>query len=88
MSTNTLYIDLIFSAAIAAGLTLALLLGFAKHKDLAANRFLSLALIAIVAWMIWALGIDIGLNAHSASWNQLPVHFSLAAGDINSPDYS
>ncbi|MGN6395247.1 MAG: ABC transporter permease [Mucilaginibacter sp.] len=82
MDTNSIYIDLILSAAIAAGLTLALLLAFAKHKDLAANRFLSLALMAIILWMIWALGIDIGLNAHIAHWSRLPAHFSLAAGPL------
>lgn len=79
---NTLYTDLLFSAAIAAGLTLALLLGFAKQKDLAANRFLSLALIAIISWMVWALGIDIDLNTHFAWWNKLPVHFSMVIGPL------
>jgi hypothetical protein len=49
---NTLYTDLLLSAAIAAGLTLALLLGFAKQKDLTANRFLSLVLVALVSWML------------------------------------
>ena len=82
MGTNSIYIDLILSAAIAAGLTLALLLGFAKRKDLVANRFLSLSLVAIVSWVTWALGIDIRMNTHFAWWNRLPVHFSLAIGPL------
>ncbi len=57
-------------------------MGLAKRRDLAANRFLSLALLIVVFEMIWLLGIDLRLNIYFTSWAWLPAHFSLAAGPL------
>ncbi|MBS1525723.1 MAG: ABC transporter permease [Bacteroidetes bacterium] len=54
------------------GLNFALLLGFTKKINRPANRFLALALVMMVVWMIRILGID----------TRLPLQFSLALGPL------
>jgi ABC-type antimicrobial peptide transport system permease subunit/AraC-like DNA-binding protein len=64
------------------GLMFALLLGFTKRVNQTANRFLSLALATIVLWMVWVLGIDVGLGTDLPRWSWLPLQFWLAPGPL------
>jgi len=77
----TLY-DLAFLGTIFIGSTFAMQLWFAKKINLIANRFLALALLTVVLWMIWVLGIDIQLSTRFPYWNWLPLPFSLAMGPL------
>ncbi len=77
----TLY-DLAFLGTIFIGLTFTLLLWFTKKVNRAANRFLALALVTIVLWMAWVLGIDIRLATYFPHWSWLPLQFSLALGPL------
>ena len=83
LNTYTFHIslyDLLFVITICTGLNFALLLGFTKHANRTANRFLSLALVVTTLWMIRLLGIDIRLDAYLPGWSRLPLQFSLALG--------
>jgi putative ABC transport system permease protein len=85
LNTYTFHInpyDLAFLATIIIGLNFTLLLGFAKKINRAANRFLALALLTIVLWMTWVLGIDIRLGVYFPRWSWLPLQFSLALGPL------
>jgi len=64
--------DLAFLGVIFTGLNFALLLWFTKKINRAANRFLALALVVIVLWMVRISNIEI--------W--LPLQFSLALGPL------
>jgi putative ABC transport system permease protein len=64
------------------GLNFALLLGFTKSVNRTANRFLALALVAMILWMIRILAIDIRLEAYLPHWDRLPLQFSLALGPL------
>ncbi|SHN01822.1 ABC transporter permease [Mucilaginibacter sp. OK098] len=77
----TLY-DLAFLGTIFIGLGFALLLGFTKRINRAANRFLGLALATIVLWMAWVLCIDIRLGTYFPRWSWLPLQFSLTLGPL------
>ena len=74
--------DLAFLGAIFVGLTFALQSGFTKRINRAANRFLSLALVTMVLWLLGVLGRDIGLGAYFSHWSWLPLNFSLALGPL------
>src|SRR5580692_5763547 len=63
-------------------MTFILQLWFAKKINRTANRFLSLALAAIVLQMVWVLGIDIRLGTCFPRWSWLPLQFSLALGPL------
>jgi len=65
-----------FFAMIIIGLVFALLLGFVKSANRGANRFLALALVTMVLWMVRVLAIDLGANAG------LPAQFLLALGPL------
>ena len=85
MTPYTLHInlyDLAFVGTIFIGITVAVFLWLTKKVNRAANRFLALALITIVLWMTWVLGIDIGLSTYLANWSRLPLQFSLALGPL------
>lgn len=90
----TLY-DLFFFGMVFVGLNFALLLAFAKSINRAANRFLALALVAMILWMIRILAIDIRLETYLPHWDRLPMEFLLALGPliyfyvlkITRPDY-
>ncbi len=85
MDPNTSHItlyDLALLGTIFIGLNFALQLWFAKKINLTANRFLALALLAIVLRMIWVLGIDIRLTNSFPHWSWLPLQFSLAIGPL------
>ncbi len=85
MNTYTFHItfyDLAFLGAIFIGLTIAVFLWFTKKTNQAANRFLSLALVIMVLWLLGVLGRDIGLDAYFPHWSQLPLQFSLALGPL------
>jgi len=75
----TLY-DLFFFGMIFIGLNFALLLGFTKSINRAANRFLALALVTMILWMMRILAIDIGLEIYLPHWDRLPMQFLLALG--------
>jgi putative ABC transport system permease protein len=64
--------DLAFLGVIFTGLNFALLLAFTKRISQPANRFLALALVVMVLWMIRISAIDI----------RLPLQFSLALGPL------
>ena len=76
------FYDLVFLATISAGLIFSCLLFFVKRINQKANRFLGLALLAIVLWMIWVLGIDVGLGRYFPLWSWLPLQFSLSIGPL------
>ncbi|MDB5090109.1 MAG: yknZ 3 [Mucilaginibacter sp.] len=85
MNSYTFHItpyDLAFVGAIFIGLTFASLLWFTKRINRAANRFLCLALVTIVLWMVWILGIDIRLGVYFPRWSWLPLQFSLTLGPL------
>src|SRR6201994_5139837 len=64
------------------GLNFALLLAFAKSINRAANRFLALALVVMILWMIRILAIDIRLETYLPGWDRLPMQFLLALGPL------
>ena len=75
MTTPTFHInpyDLAFLGVIFTGLNFALLLAFTKRTCRSANRFLALALLVMVLWMVRISAIDI----------RLPLQFSLALGPL------
>jgi len=75
LSTYTFHIsfyDLAFLGVIFTGLNFALLLGFAKRITRPANRFLALAMVVMVLWIVRISAIDI----------RLPLQFSLALGPL------
>jgi len=72
--------DLAFLGIIFIGLTFSVLLWFKKGVHKAANRFLSIAICAVVLWTARILGIDIRLETYFPQWSRLPFQFSLAFG--------
>ncbi|HWB28545.1 MAG TPA: ABC transporter permease [Chitinophagaceae bacterium] len=79
MNSFTLHItlyDLFFFAMIIVGLTFALLLSFVKTVNRSANRFLALALVTMVLWMVRVLAFDLMPGI------RLPVQFLLALGPL------
>ncbi len=74
--------DLAFLGTIFIGLTFTLQLWFTKRINLAANRFLALALAIVVLRMVWLLGIDLRLTAYFPHWSRFPLQFSLALGPL------
>ena len=85
MNSYTFHInlyDLAFLGAIFIGLTFALLLGFTKTVHRSANRFLALALVTMILWMIRVLAIDIRLETYLPHWDRLPMQFLLALGPL------
>src|ERR1700712_1777129 len=64
------------------GLSFALLLAFVKSINRAANRFLALALVTMILWMIRILSIDIRLETYLPGWDRLPMQFLLALGPL------
>ncbi|HWB27154.1 MAG TPA: ABC transporter permease [Chitinophagaceae bacterium] len=77
----TLY-DVFFFAMIIVGITFALLLAFVKTVNRTANRFLALALVTMVLWMVRVLAIDIMPGAYLPYRNRLPMQFLLALGPL------
>jgi len=85
VNTFTFHINLyglVFLATIFVGLTFILQLWFTKRINRTANRFLALALLTIVLWMVWVVGIDIRLGTYVPRWGWLPLQFSLALGPL------
>lgn len=74
--------DLAFVGTIFTGLGLALQLWFTKKINRAGNRFLALALIAVVLWMIWLLGVDIGLAGYFSRRSWLQLQYLLLPGPL------
>ena len=74
--------DLVFLATISAGLIFSCLLFFVNRINRKANRFLGLALLVIVLWMVWVLGIDVRLGRYFPHWSWLPLQFSLSIGPL------
>jgi len=76
------FYDLAFLGLIFIGLTFAWQLWFTKNSNRAANRFLALALLTIVSWMTWVLGVDARLENYFPYWSWLPLQISLAIGPL------
>jgi len=74
--------DLAFVGAIFIGLTFAVLLWFTKTVNRSANRFLALALVTMIVWMVRVLCIDLGLETYLPHWDWLPMQFLLALGPL------
>lgn len=68
--------DLAFLGAIFIGLTFAVLLWVTKTVNRKANRFLALALVTMILWMVRVLAIDLNLDTG------LPLQFLLALGPL------
>jgi len=66
------FYDMAVLGILFTGLNFALLLGFTKKINRPANRFLALALVVMVLWMIRISGI----------YTRLPLQFSLALGPL------
>lgn len=75
----TLY-DVFFFGMIFIGLNFAVLLAFAKSLNRTANRFLALALVTMILWMMRILAIDIRLQTYLPHWDWLPLQLLLALG--------
>jgi putative ABC transport system permease protein len=69
---HTNLFDLVSLGTIFTGLNFALLLAFTKKTNRTANRFLALALVVMVLWMVSISAIDV----------RLPLQFSLALGPL------
>ena len=85
MNSYTFHInlyDLAFLGAIFTGFTFALLLWFTKTVNRSANRFLALALVTMILWMIRILAIDLKLETYLPHWDWLPMEFLLALGPL------
>lgn len=83
MGPYTFHINLYNLAAIGAvfiGLNYILLLLFGKGPKKSANRFLALALIVIVMWLVKMICLDIRLDNYFPHFSWLPLQFSLALG--------
>lgn len=74
--------DLLLLGTIFTGLTFAALLWFAKSINQAAKRFLSLALVVMVFWMVRTSDIDIRIGNYHPGWSWIPPQFSLAFGPL------
>jgi hypothetical protein len=77
----TLY-GLFFLVITSARLTFALLLAFVKSINRGANRFLALALLTMILWMVRILAIDAQLNNYLPHWDWAPMQFLLALGPL------
>jgi len=77
----TLY-DLFFFGMTFSGLTFALQLWFTKSVNRKGNRFLALALFAMILWMVRILVIDVRLETYLPGWDRLPMQFLLAVGPL------
>jgi len=76
--------NLAFLCLIITGSNFALLLGFTKRANRSANRFLALALVAMVLWMLRISGIDIWLLQFSLALGPLIYFYVLK---ITQPEY-
>ncbi|MBS1527847.1 MAG: ABC transporter permease [Bacteroidetes bacterium] len=77
----TLY-DVAFFGMTFIGLTFALQLWFAQSVNRAGNRYLALALLTMILWMVRVLITDVRLETLSPSWDRLPMQFLLALGPL------
>ncbi|MES2111998.1 MAG: ABC transporter permease [Bacteroidota bacterium] len=85
MNSYTLHItlyDLFFFGMIFIGLNFALLLAFSKGVNRAANRFLALALVVMILWMMRILAIDVHLQSYLPRWDWMSMQFLLALGPL------
>ena len=74
--------DLAFLGTIFIGLTFAVLLLFTKSINQPAKRFLGLALVVMVLWMLSVSGMDIRIGNYPFQAGRLPLQFSLALGPL------
>jgi putative ABC transport system permease protein len=77
----TLY-DLFFFGMTFIGLTFALQLWFAKNLNRSANKYLALALVTMILWMVRILVIDVRLETRLPGWDRFPMQFLLALGPL------
>lgn len=76
------FYDLAALAAIFIALAFALLLGFTKSINSAANRLFALALITVTLALAGLLGLDTGVAARFPVWSRLFLECSLATGPM------
>jgi putative ABC transport system permease protein len=74
--------DLAFIGAIFTGLTFSFLLWFTKTVNRHANRFLALALVTMILWMIRIVATDLKLETYLPRWDRMPMQFLLALGPL------
>jgi putative ABC transport system permease protein len=72
----------VFTGTVFIGITFTVLLWFTKSIHRTANRFLALALLTVVLWLVWVLGTDIRIENHFRYWNRLPLQCSMALGPL------
>jgi len=85
MNSYTFHIslyDVAFLGIIFIGLMFAVLLWFTKNVNRGANRFLALALLMMILWMVRLLAIDINLQTYLPGWDRVPLQFLLALGPL------
>jgi putative ABC transport system permease protein len=85
LTSFTFHINLYDLAAVGTifiGLTFALQLWFAKNINRTANRYLALALVVMVLWMMRILAIDIRLESYLQGLDRLPMQFLLGLGPL------
>ena len=85
MNSYTFHINLYDLAALGTifvGLTFSLLLWFTKSINRTANRFLALALVTMILWMLRTLAFDIRLESYLPGWDWIPMQFLLAMGPL------
>ncbi|MFI5159852.1 MAG: ABC transporter permease [Sphingobacteriales bacterium] len=85
MSSYTFHItlyDAAFFGVLFIGLTFAFQLWFTKTTHKAANRFLALALVTMILWIVRVLFIDIRLETYFPGWDRLPMEFLLVLGPL------
>jgi putative ABC transport system permease protein len=85
LNSLTFHINLYDLAALGTifiGLNFALLLWFTKSINRSANRFLALALVTMILWMVRILAIDVRLETDLPDWDRLPMQFLLALGPL------
>ncbi|HEY9002765.1 MAG TPA: ABC transporter permease [Mucilaginibacter sp.] len=76
------FYDIAFVGMIFIGINFSLLLSFVKSSNRIANRFLAVALIVMILWMMRILAIDIQLETYLPHWDRLPMQFLLALGPL------
>lgn len=85
LNTYTFHIsfyDLAFLGLVFIGLTFAWQLWSTKNSQRTANRFLSLALVTMVLWLTWVLGVDVRPDTYFHRWSWVPLQFSLGLGPL------
>jgi len=74
--------DILILFGVFTGFTFAVLLFFSKRVHHGANRCLALALLTLVCWLCWVLGIDTDISHYMPYWSYIPLQYSLTLGPL------